>query len=937
MPRGLSNLVEKYEDVFAVSELELSSTDLIEHDIDVGDAKPIEQRTRPLSYAMKVEVDNMLSDLKERNIIEDSHSPWASPIVLVAKKDGTVRLCVDYREVNKVTKKDSYPLPGIDVTLQNLKGKKFFSSLDLASGYWQVPLTEKAKEISAFTTTSGLFQFRVLPFGLTTAPAVFQRLMEKVLGKLIGTEVAVYIDDVLVATDSEERHYEVLAEVLEAFRNASLRLKPQKCRLMECTIDFLGHIVDAEGVRTSLDKVQRILEYPRPQNIAQLRAFLGLAGYYRKFVYQFASIAKPLYELTSSKVTYTWGDIHEKAFATLKKVLSSAPVLAQPDIEKARSGERPFIIYKDASGVGVGAVLAQRGEDGLLHPLHFASKPLSRAERNYHITDQEALAVIYALKKFHYFVYGVRTVVRTDHSPLTTLFKRANVSPRILRWALEIQRYNVSIEYVKGTANLVADALSRGIAETSFGQPTHAEDERVVAKIGCSEWLAELRADDDFKAVVEAVEQGKYVEVKLPRHEKTLNTADFVIEDDRLKLIAVDGSLLDVIPKSKRHELFKEAHEGTLAAHFSARNLVAQLKKRVFWPGMQQDIVKWSREYQRCFLSNTSSGKTPPLKPITTSRPFEVIGVDLIEMGLTSRGNRYIVTVIDHFTKYLGAYPVPDKRAETVAEAIFGHWICAAGRWPEAILSDRGLEFENSIMSALCDIMNIKQLFTKGYCPRENGLTERANGTLVSMLRKKTVVPAEWDKILPAVVYAYKALPHSATGESPHFLLYGHDPRYPSEVIPRQELSAYMVDYDQYKVELLSGLKLARECIREHSEKYKARMKEFYGRRWKTDKSTSFNPGDRVYVMVPTEKGKSKHPKLTMGWTGPYRVIEASANSALVTEIGANKEPLRVQFDHLVKIPPTIDDTPVKSKCKRVPRRGRPAKVPKATKSSSKL
>ncbi|VDO11451.1 unnamed protein product [Haemonchus placei] len=206
-------------------------------------------------------------------------------------------------------------------------------------------------------------------------------------------------------------------------------------------------------------------------------------------------------------------------------------------------------------------------------------------------------------------------------------------------------------------------------------------------------------------------------------------------------------------------------------------------------------------------------------------------------MGITTRGNRYIVTVVDHFTKYLGAYPVPDKKADTIAEVIFSQWICIGGRWPECILSDRGGEFENAIIEALCEILKIKQDFTKGYCPRENGLTERVNGTISRMLKKKTVVPAEWDRILPAVVYAYNASPHSATGESPHFLVYGRDPQYPSSVIPREHLSSYQVNYDDYKTELLAGLKLARECISERAEKYRTAMKNSYDKRWSTNKS----------------------------------------------------------------------------------------------------
>ncbi|EYC17459.1 hypothetical protein Y032_0030g2061 [Ancylostoma ceylanicum] len=292
-------LIQEYQNVFALTDVELTQTHMIEHDVEVGNHEPIRQKTRPVPLRLRGQVNEMLMDLKKRNIIEESTSPWASPIVLVAKKDGSLRLCVDYREVNKVTKKDSYPIPSIDVILQNLKGKKWFSPLDLASGYWQIPLTKRAKEISAFTTTSGLYQFRVLPFGLTAAPAVFQRFMEKVLGELIGPEVAVYIDDIIIATETLERHTEVLGAVLDAFQRANLKIKPQKCRLVEPAIQFLGHIVDKDGVRTDPEKIEKIKNYPRPSNLAQLRTFLGMAEYYQKFVLRFAEIAKPLYALGS--------------------------------------------------------------------------------------------------------------------------------------------------------------------------------------------------------------------------------------------------------------------------------------------------------------------------------------------------------------------------------------------------------------------------------------------------------------------------------------------------------------------------------------------------------------------------------------------------------------------------------------------------------------
>ncbi|KAL6723933.1 hypothetical protein Aduo_018883 [Ancylostoma duodenale] len=794
----------------------------------------------------------MLQDLKERRIIEESSSP--SPIVLVAKKDGGIRLCVDYREVNKVTKEDCYPLPSIDVALQNLEGKRYFTSLDLASDYWQVPLTDSAKEISAFTTTAGLYQFRVIPFGLTNAPSAFQRLMEKVLGHVLGSEVSVYIDDVLIATDTVERHYEVFEQVLLASQQANLKIKPQKCRVLETRVAFLGHVVDNGGISTDPDKTKNIVDYPRPENLADLRTFLGMSGYYRKFVLRYAQTAKPLHELTSSKVKFVWKPEHEKAFVTVKELLTKAPVLAQPDVGKARDGTRPFYIYTDASRIG-----AQEQEDGFLHPVYFASKPLSKAERNYHVTDQEGLAVVYALKKFHYFIYGVHTIVRTDHATLTSLFKRKNVSTRILRWALEIQHYDLTIEHVKGAANSVADALSRVVPLAENVPPTHTEDEKVVCVIQ-GKWLDELRVDRDFQPIIDAVERGQEMEVRLPRHERKLSSRDFRIENGDLCLIQEDGSLTLVVPESKRRQLFDEAHHGSMGGHFNAQKMFLRLRKTVFWPGMKKDLSKWCGQCQKCFLTNAKTVNTPPLKPRSAARPFQIIGVDVLEMGLTSRGNRYIVTVIDHLTKYLGAYPVPDKKADTIAEAIFSRRICEGGRWPECILSDRGGEFENAVVTALCEILQIKQDFTNGYCPRENGLTERVNGTIVRMLKKKTVTPTEWDRILPSVVYAYNASPHAATAESPHFLVYGYDPKYPSDVIPREHLSPYHVDYDNYKTEFVNGLALARACIAEHAEKYRTAMKQQYDRRFKTAASQVFHTGDRP---VPSEKEKSAHPKLT--------------------------------------------------------------------------
>ncbi|EYC04703.1 hypothetical protein Y032_0086g1939 [Ancylostoma ceylanicum] len=328
------------------------------------------------------------------------------------------------------------------------------------------------------------------------------------------------------------------------------------------------------------------------------------------------------------------------AFEELKQALSRAPVLAQTGIQNAKNGTKPFYIYSDASKVGVGAVLAQKGDDGYIHPVYFTSKRLTKAEENYHITDLEALALMHAFRKFHYFIFEVRTVVRTDHQALASLFKRANVSPRVLRWALEIQRYDISIEYVKGAANSVADALSRGIPQLEGNAlPTWTKNEGVIGAIQSTKWLEMLRRDSEFQPAIEAVEKGTSMEIRLARN-RTLLTSDFTIDNGQLKLILEDGETATVVPEACRKDVFQEHHNGTLGGHFNARKTFKLLQRRVFWPGMLQDLTKRCRECQKCFLVNNHRKNTPPLRPVS-ARPFQVTGVDVLEMGPTTKGNKY--------------------------------------------------------------------------------------------------------------------------------------------------------------------------------------------------------------------------------------------------------------------------------------------------------
>ena len=405
----LHSLVMEFSDVFALNSSELGRTSITTHKIDTGDSPPLRQPPRHVPFALRGKVDSLVEDMLEQGVITPSSSPWASPIFLVAKKDGSTRFCVDYRRLNTVTKLDVHPLPRIDDSLDLLAGTRYFSSLDLASGYWQVGMGEESQEKTAFLTHAGLYEFAVMPFGLCNAPATFQRLMEEVLRGLAREKCLIYLDDVLVMGRTFDEHLSNLREIFMRLSRAGLRLKPSKCKLVRREVEFLGYNVSGGGISADPRKVRAVTEYPRPNDLRALRAFLGLLSYYRRFIPQFSAIAQPLYSLTRKDTPFLWSADCKTAFHQLKGQLTLAPVLAYPQFGK------DFLLETDASGVGLGAVLSQKQEDGTIRPIAFASRTLQPHEKNYGISEMEGLGVVWAVKHFRHYIYGHHCTVYTDH------------------------------------------------------------------------------------------------------------------------------------------------------------------------------------------------------------------------------------------------------------------------------------------------------------------------------------------------------------------------------------------------------------------------------------------------------------------------------------------------------------------------------------------
>ena len=456
-------LLTKYSFVFAMDSMDLGKTDLVKHHIELTNYTPIKDRYRRIPPQQYEEVRKHLKEMLDIRAIRRSNSLWASPVVLVRKKDGSLRFCIDLRKLNARTVKDAYSIPRIEDALDSLNGACIFTSLDLRSGYWQVELDEESIPLTVFTVGPlGFYECVRMPFGLTNAPATFQRLMESCLGDLHLNWCIIYLDDIIVFSKNPDDHITRLEGVFEKLAEAGLKLKPSKCEFFKAKLKYLGHVVSRQGIETDPAKIEVILKWPRPKTVTDVRSFTGFTNYYRKFIKGYAKVARPLHELTSGENAkrknrpVEWDDRCQESFETLKKLCSECPVLAYADYSK------PFILHTDASTIGLGAVLYQKQADGKERVIAYASRTLNRAERNYDAHKLEFLALKWAVTdRFHEYLYGGTFDVFTDNNPLTYILTTAKLDAMGHRWVASLGPYNFNLHYKPGKLNSDADALSR--------------------------------------------------------------------------------------------------------------------------------------------------------------------------------------------------------------------------------------------------------------------------------------------------------------------------------------------------------------------------------------------------------------------------------------------------------------------------------------------
>ena len=712
-------LLSLYSDVIATNPEDLGHTQMLSHHINTGDAQPIRQATRRVPLPCQGKVQELLEDMLAKNIISPSKSPWASPVVLVRKKDGSVRFCVDYRKINEVTRKDAYPLPRVDDTLDTLSGSVWFSTLDLRSGYWQVEVDPSDREKTAFCTQQGLFEFNVMPFGLCNAPATFQRLMNLVLAGIQWQSCLVYIDDIIIFGKTFDQHLHNLQQVLDRLRQAGLKLHPRKCHFLQHEVTFLGHVVSQKGVSPDPNKTSKVAQWPTPKSAKEVQQFLGLANYYRKFIKNFAGMARPLHRLTEKGVPFLWTDQCHDCFSTLKSLLISAPILALPN------WSRPFIVDTDASDQAIGAVLSQTNERGEEQVIAYASRCLSKSERNYCVTRRELLAVVTFLQHFKQYLLGNPFMIRSDHGALTWLQTFKEPEGQLARWLEKLQEFQFTLIHRPGKKHNNADALSR-IPCRQCGRLSHSltstmvppvQDELIVSAVNLAggHTAEEVRQAQLSDECVGEILQAKEIE-KRPTSEFSRGQSPNYrrLHQQWDQLIVREGVLWRhyhtpsetqswlqlVVPQTLQQTILKELHEGVAGGHLGQDRTLQKLKERFYWPSHFNAVRDWCQTCPECATRKLKAPRRrAPLGTITAGYPTQIMAVDLLgPLPESDNGNSYVMVVGDYFTRWMEALPIPNQEAETVANKLVDE-VFLRYSVPEQLHSDQGRQFESELLS----------------------------------------------------------------------------------------------------------------------------------------------------------------------------------------------------------------------------------------------
>ena len=937
-------------DAFARDKDDLGCIPNLQMKVNLKDSEPVKQPYRKIPKPLFRELRDYLEDLLSKGVIRKSQSNYSSPLVCVRKKDGGLRVCGDYRELNQKSYPDRMPLMRIQDILDMLGGNSWFSVLDQGKAYHQGFLDESSKHLSAFSTPWGLYEFNRIPFGLSGAPPVFQRFMVECLDGLIYEICVPYLDDVLVYSKTFTDHVEDVRKVLRRLKEQGIKLKASKCLLFRREVRYIGRLVSEKGYTMDPADVEAIqsLRKQQPSTIGDLRRLLGLLGYHRGFIENFARKAKPLYDILTSvekpkgnmssnsqgtnksanrqlpsSTKIEWQEHHQAALETLLDALVQPPVLGFADLEK------PMILFTDASQDGLGCALYQE-QDGKMVVIGYGSRTLTPAEANYHMHSGklEFLALKWAItEKFRdYLFYVPQVTVFTDNNPLTYVFSTAKLNATGYRWLADLSNFRLEIKYRPGRLNTVADTLSRHPMEDYMKQCTeHVKEEdyhavlkavqvqqceinaswavaamvnplvlgelpETVGTISKAEICKSQEEDRTVGRVIELMKQGKVPTVRQRRQEShdvqvLLRSWSRLSRDEDGVLWRQSGEQRQlVLPKKYRPLIYRELHEEM--GHLGAERVVALARDRVYWPNMQSSIEHFISSRCKCLRNKRPQKKTrAPLVNITSTAPFDLVSLDFLHLERSKGGYEYILLLVDHFTRYAIAYPTRNKSAKTAANKLFSDYVLKFG-FPRRIHHDQGKEFENQLFRSLQQLAGMDASRTTPYHPEGDGQVERMNRTLLAMLRSlEEAQKSSWCDHLNKVIFAYNCTKHETTGYSPFYLLFGRNPRLPVDTLFNLPVEHNNRSVDEYVKQWQTAMQQAHRIAAANAEKQAKRGKRYYDGKVH---GQDLQIGDRVLVRNLSERGGPG--KLRAYWEDKVHLVTSRKGDAESPVYGVTPE-----------------------------------------------
>ena len=956
------------------------------------DTLPFHSKAYPHTYEQAKEVERQVNELLDANFIRRSKSEWASPILLVPKptRKGKRewRMCVDYRGLNERTIKDRYPIPSMAELYRELQGSNIFSSFDLRSGYYHIPIAEQDKHKTAFITEKGLFEWNRLSFGFCNAPSTFQRAMDKIFHGL--DFVVIYLDDIIIASKSEQEHIEHMQEVFRRLNEHNIKLRLEKCQFFQREIKYLGIIVNKNGIKSDPKYIDQIIKFKEPSNPKELERFIGMVTWIGRFIPNLSKLTARLTD-NKNKNIWIWEEEQQQAFDAIINAVSKAEILRHPDLSK------PFFVQTDASDYAIGAVLLQDFGNGYLEPIEFASRKLQKNEVNWNTTEKELIAIIWSLQKWIRYLLPQHFTVFTDHKNLRELINHGPrlKSKKLQRWITLIQQFDFTAKYLPGKENYIADYLSREganqmlcintprltskVREIESGFKLHhlclIEDvtdiklmEHAILELDKrrSKRLANKQTVNynenqlrTFNIYTHGIRQQKIIErdrkktklgniinqndndisikqLKEQQIEKILTSEQFVqcsIEDKELQQLRKQlkanpekfpnfkinenqvlfkrddkNGYLPIVPKKLQMMIARYFHMSNLFQHQGVQRTYATIKQRFYWKNMIDTIENMCKSCTHCqHIKRVTEGKVATQK-IICSKPFEMVAMDIVgPLPITSNGNRYILTIMDYFTRYVHAIPLKRITAGTVAKAIIDNWILKYGT-PDAILSDNGTQFKNRVLEKIYQILNIKQKFATPYHPQTNGMIERFHRFMKERLsirananRLDYFSKDDWDAYLAAILHAYNATVHSATNYTPFELLYGSKVKLPIDLKRIRAMhKKEFRNLDEYMNQFIDALRIIRnDSFRIQWEK-KMKVEE---KQKKMQQNYTFEVGELVARrnMAASKNQTSLGPQGK--WIGPYEVIEAFDNgvSYRIQRVDNLKETLCVNGSQLAR------------------------------------